>query len=375
MNIKKTVLFTALFTGGAASYACTPVMNPANFNLGGSNLIINKILDNENIRQIAKDARPNPDRYDTIFDKCDLKQGRQTNSFFTFTDATSSLNAQDKKDFPTPVGNRTFLAIKNASYSTIPSGAKPPKVYMSFAVADPKYEDRKIIITTPGVNYRMLKNNADAESIGLVIDKIYLYIITDKDSVPGLYSINNIKIGQLHAETYTAEGEHLKNSPRVDVNISPGLTFQIKQSTCALDPNNHTINLEPILSRKFTSLNQREGMQYRMLLMDCPDETPGMKFNATVSDNGPQARANTIGLLSNQIATAQGGSNVQVVVLKEDGTGVPISAKNDSQMFFFGELNQEKKIHFPFRVGYQATTLPVTPGDVKAVANINIDYD
>ncbi|AOA57019.1 hypothetical protein BFG52_00700 [Acinetobacter larvae] len=356
---------------------CTPNLNPVTFSLGGNNLIINKML-NSSHRQIPKDAQPYPDRYDTVFNSCANIIGQKTNSFFIM-EADSSLNPNDSATFSTLSGPRKFLAI-NANEISIPAGATAPKVYISFAVYDPRPENAgpTAVITELNREYPILKGDGvRTKTIGLVLDKVYLYIIPDQNSIPGEYKISNIRIGHFFTRSYDILGNviHSSESKKVPVNISPALTFQIKNSTCALDQKNYMVKLDPVLVGEFKGIHQATKVQNQNIILKCPDESQGIGFNATLTDNHPQAEANDFGLLKNQIPTDQGGANVSIVLLNNNNTALPISTGENQKVFSFGALNSSKQVIFPLKIGYQATTLPIRPGQVKAVANINVDYN
>ncbi|MDQ8935078.1 fimbrial protein [Acinetobacter rudis] len=377
MKFIHLLCFMSLSAISSFSYAkCSPAMSNVAFGLGGNDLIINKMT-GSNGRQIAKDARPSPDRYATVFSSCDTSWSRTTNSFFVMGSG-SSLNPSDKQTFATASGPREFLAVNQTAFNELPAGAVAPKVYISFAVYDPKPENAGpvAVITDPSKEYPILKGNGvNTSSIGLVLEKVYLYIIPYENSIPGNYKINNLNIGQFFTRTYSSSGAFREDSVRINVNISPALSFQIKQSTCTLDQKNYAINLKPVVVQELSNVNQVAKLENKNIILNCPDESSGIGFNATLTDNDVNAQANEEGVLKNNIAKENGGSNVSIVIQGNDGKALPISSRNNAKVFQFGSLNTSKQIIFPIKVGYKATIQPATPGIVKATAHINIDYN
>ncbi|TCM64393.1 type 1 fimbria pilin [Acinetobacter calcoaceticus] len=369
----KIILAVGLLLSCTPLFAtCNIFQNPVSFSLGGNFLTMNKMTDHSHERTIFMDAQPNPDRSGAIFIGC-LGAIERSNSYFSLT-ADSSLNPNDSRVFPTPQGDRKFLAI-TAPYINKPAGASSPKIYMSFSIYDPIRPENKLIISEPNVEYRMLEENTFVFSLGMAIDKIYVYIIIDQNSVPGLYSTGALKIGELVARSFRFTGS--QSGPTigpVNVLLSPSFSFQIKQSTCVLDQKNYMVKLDNVLSREFTAANQTLKIQNLNMTMRCADDLSGTRFNATLTDTSPQAQQNRMGLLSNQIPQAQGGSNVQVIILDRNNQPLPISSINAEYSFEFGSLDNNRQVSYPLKIAYHSTQMPVRPGNVKAIANINVDY-
>lgn len=376
MNFPKTLLLASLCTGTSQLYAACYYVSPTvDFGLGGEDLIINN-MSGSNARHTAHDAVPNPQRYPIVFKNCSRTSERTSNSYLELTNK-SSLDTNDTLLLPTLSGQRTFFAIKGSNYGTKPAGAEEPKVYMSFAVYDPKHPEYITELQKPNYKYQILKQHAPTDSLGLVLDKVYIYILTNKNTVPGVYQLNNIAIGEMSTKTFRADGVtvHEQSTSSALIRIAPSLKFQIKQSTCVLSEKNYAVKLDVVLAREFQSINQIIKTKDLNISMTCPDENPGTQFNAMLTDNSPLATSNNQGLLKNTIPVSEGGSNVEVILLDSSQQPMLISGKTQQQVFEFGTLDNSKKIVYPIKVGYHATQLPVTPGNVKAIANINVNYN
>lgn len=367
-------MFTLCYWGASSSvYAvCLISKNTVDFSLGSESLLITRMVGGSPILQTAKDAQPNPSMQRAIFIGCNNTPLTPSNSYLLLS-PDSNLDSSDKRIFSTPQGTREFLAVKNAHYSIQPPGATPPKVYLSFSVYDPDYPDNKVVLTESGREYQLLQKNESILIFGLAIDKVYIYVMTDQNSVPGIYRIDNIKIGEMFTRTFYPL-RMSEQSQNAIVRIAPALTFQIKNSTCALEQQNYSVQLDPVVTREFSPTQRSLKLKDLNLRMRCPDEADGVKFNATLTDNAANASENPLGMLKNQISPQEGGSNVQVILLNAQNSPIPISSASSQNVFEFGSL-MNRLVDFPIKIGYYAVDLPVTPGNVRAVANINVNYN
>lgn len=368
MKISTTLSGLVLFTltTHACAATCKAPSSPIEYELGGSSFIINKYIGEGNQKAYAKDAQATPSVHPTVFTDCGYTF---QNSFFELT-SDSGLDPNDYKFLPTPSGTRKFLAIKSTQ-----DRIDMPLIYMSYAIYDPGYSNDKIVITEPNYTYKIIKNNVQVRTLGLTLDKIYLYVVVDEKTPAQSYSLASFKIGEMYAKEFTSSSDSVGKTPskRAIVNIK-GLRFQIKQSTCNLDKNNYMVQLDTAAVKDFKAANQLVRPKNFNITFSCPDEPNGTAFVARIHDTHSDAVSNLQGLLLNQTSSEQGGSNVAVQLLDASNTPIRMSSDTQDEIIDFGRLINHQII-YPIKAGYIAPSLPVTIGQVNAIATISVDYN
>lgn len=346
--------------------ACTVRVPIVDYQLGGSSFIINKYIGEGNQKEYAKDAQAVPNRHSQVLHNCN---STFQNSFFQLT-ADSGLDFNDTKLISTPSGMRKFLAIKSTQ-----NRSDMPLIYMSYSIYDPGYPNQPSVITEPNHEYKVIQNNVNVSTLGLVLDKIYLYIVVNSTTPAQSYTVPSFKIGEFYAKQFAnaTSSTVINTSDRIIVNIS-GLNFQIKQSTCTLDRNNYLLQLDTAAVKDFSATNEMVRPKNFNVKFTCPDEPDGTNFVARIMDTHPLAIANDDGILLNQKESGQGGANVDVQLLTTNEAPIKVGSSTQDKVFPFGTLLNHQII-FPIQAGYIAHTFPVTAGLVNAIATISVDYN
>lgn len=362
-----TAFFIGLMSLNIEANASCKVRVPiVNYQLGGAGFLIHKYIAEGNQKAYARDALAVPNRHSEVLHECN---STFQNSFFELS-SDSGLDFSDTIELNTASGKRKFLAIKSTQDKT-----DVPLIYMSYSIYDPAFTSDISVITEPGKEYKVMQKNKNVSSLGLVLDKIYLYVVVNSHTPAQSYTIPSFKIGEFFSKQFDNETSNMpiNTSDRIIVNIA-GLNFQIKQSTCALDKNNYLVQLDTAAVKDFEAANQLVRPKNFNITFSCPDEPNGTAFVARIQDTHSGAVSNLQGLLLNQTSSEQGGSNVAVQLLDASNTPIRISSDSQEEIIDFGRI-MNHQIIYPIKAGYIAPSLPVTIGQVNAIATISVDYN
>lgn len=317
-----------------------------NFNL--SNL--GSFKTNANNQRIT--ATVNPDRYGTIFNRCNssgsnLFQIQGTANLGISTTEAINLN-----------GRRYFKITK--SPSSIP--ANPAIIYIAFSVQDNQDTATPFAVNDSNTSYSMYTGTSDTRGIRLLNVSI---LVQGTNLTPGTYNISNIILG-----TFT--GTSNSRSPSRPINIL-NLAYTITASTCTVENTN--VNLPSMRFSDFSSIGTSKGTTDFSIDAKCLDDAVNTSYSATISDNFAPTTTNLNGTLVNSISSGSGGSNIKIRLTDASNAPIAIGPLNLNNKFTFGTLNSSKSVSKALKASYYAETVPVTPGIVKSIATVNLIYD
>ena len=317
-----------------------------NFNL--SNL--GSFKTNANNQRIT--ATVNPDRYGTIFNRCN---GSGSNLFQIQGTANLGISTTEAINLN---GRRYFKITK--SPSSIP--ANPAIIYIAFSVQDNQDTATPFAVNDSNTSYSMYRGTSDTRGIRLLNVSI---LVQGTNLTPGTYNISNIILG-----TFT--GTANSRSPSRPINIL-NLAYTINASTCTVENTN--VNLPSMRFSDFSSIGTSKGTTDFSIDAKCLDDAVNTSYSATISDNFAPTTTNPNGILVNSIPSGSGGSNIKIRLTDASNAPVPIGPLNLNNKFTFGTLNSSKSVSKALKASYYAETVPVTPGIVKSIATVNLIYD
>ena len=317
-----------------------------NFNL--SNL--GSFKTNANNQRIT--ATVNPDRYGTIFNRCN---GSGSNLFQIQGTANLGISTTEAINLN---GRRYFKITK--SPSSIP--ANPAIIYIAFSVQDNQDTATPFAVNDSNTSYSMYTGTSDTRGIRLLNVSI---LVQGTNLTPGTYNISNIILG-----TFT--GTSNSRSPSRPINIV-NLAYTITASTCTVENTN--VNLPSMRFSDFSSIGTSKGTTDFSIDAKCLDDAVNTSYSATISDNFAPTTTNPNGILVNSIPSGSGGSNIKIRLTDTSNAPIPIGPLNLNNKFTFGTLNSSKSVSKALKASYYAETVPVTPGIVKSIATVNLIYD
>ena len=317
-----------------------------NFNL--SNL--GSFKTNANNQRIT--ATVNPDRYGTIFNRCN---GSGSNLFQIQGTANLGISTTEAINLN---GRRYFKITKYPS--SIP--ANPAIIYIAFSVQDNQDTAPPFAVNDSNTSYSMYTGTSDTRGIRLLNVSI---LVQGTNLTPGTYNISNIILG-----TFT--GTSNSGSPSRPINIV-NLAYTITASTCTVENTN--VNLPSMRMSDFSSIGTSKGTTDFSIDAKCLDDAVNTSYSATISDNFAPTTPNLNGTLVNSISSGSGGSNIKIRLTDTSNAPIPIGPLNLNNKFTFGTLNSSKSVSKALKASYYAETVPVTPGIVKSIATVNLIYD
>ena len=317
-----------------------------NFNL--SNL--GSFKTNANNQRIT--ATVNPDRYGTIFNRCN---GSGSNLFQIQGTANLGISTTEAINLN---GRRYFKITKYPS--SIP--ANPAIIYIAFSVQDNQDTATPLAVNDSNTSYSMYTGTSDTRGIRLLNVSI---LVQGTNLTPGTYNISNIILG-----TFT--GTSNSRSPSRPINIL-NLAYTITASTCTVENTN--VNLPSMRFSDFSSIGTSKGTTDFSIDAKCLDDAVNTSYSATISDNFAPTTPNLNGTLVNSISSGSGGSNIKIRLTDTSNAPIPIGPLNLNNKFTFGTLNSSKSVSKALKASYYAETVPVTPGIVKSIATVNLIYD
>lgn len=317
-----------------------------NFNL--SNL--GSFKTNANNQRIT--ATVNPDRYGTIFNRCN---GSGSNLFQIQGTANLGISTTEAINLN---GRRYFKITK--SPSSIP--ANPAIIYIAFSVQDNQDTATPFAVNDSNTSYSMYTGTSDTRGIRLLNVSI---LVQGTNLTPGTYNISNIILG-----TFT--GTSNSRSPSRPINIV-NLAYTITASTCTVENTN--VNLPSMRFSDFSSIGTSKGTTDFSIDAKCLDDAVNTSYSATISDNFAPTTTNLNGTLVNSISSGSGGSNIKIRLTDASNAPIAIGPLNLNNKFAFGTLNSSKSVSKALKASYYAETVPVTPGIVKSIATVNLIYD
>lgn len=272
-----------------------------------------------------------------------------------------SVIASVTDEFKSPVTDQKYICRDNISVQYLMSGEH----YKT------NFED---VYTTniPGVGVKILAsgffmsqyitNPATIYTAKLSLGHFYPWSITMKfeliktgDITPGTFSSGKV-----------AEISSLNNNgvyqPYFNLYISGNLV--VKQAACNVTTSALTVNLDNILTTKFTSIGSTLGERRFIVGLDCDQ---GARIN--VSINGTTNKeTNQPGVLASvQSTDANSATGVAIQILSE---GSPVVLNSNS--FFKTANGNDDSLDFTAR--YYQTKKEVTSGVVKSIATLTITY-
>jgi type 1 fimbria pilin len=317
-----------------------------NFNL--SNL--GSFKTNANNQRIT--ATVNPDRYGTIFNRCN---GSGSNLFQIQGTANLGISTTEAINLN---GRRYFKITK--SPSSIP--ANPAIIYIAFSVQDNQDTATPFAVNDSNTSYSMYRGTSDTRGIRLLNVSI---LVQGTNLTPGTYNISNIILG-----TFTGTSD--SRSPSRPINIL-NLAYTITASTCTVENTN--VNLPSMRFSDFSSIGTSKGTTDFSIDAKCLDDAVNTSYSATISDNFAPTTTNLNGTLVNSISSGSGGSNIKIRLTDASNAPIAIGPLNLNNKFTFGTLNSSKSVSKALKASYYAETVPVTPGIVKSIATVNLIYD